>query len=90
MLASPAKPLGRAAGEGGLVIPDYQTCMRPLLQFGADGQEKNIKDAIAALASSFKLSAAELDELLPSGNRWRRTYSPDDEVWRRRENRAND
>jgi restriction system protein len=31
-------------------VPDYQTLMRPLLAYAADGQEKNIGYAINALA----------------------------------------
>jgi restriction endonuclease Mrr len=31
-------------------VPEYQSFMRPLLAFGADGQEKNIRAAINAIA----------------------------------------
>src|SRR4051812_47169386 len=63
-------------------VPDYQTLMRPLLQYGADGTEKNIREAIKALAATFNLSDAEKTQLVPSGketllaNRvhWARTY----------------
>src|SRR5262245_13215265 len=63
-------------------VPDYQTLMRPLLAFGADGSEKDIKDAIAKLAEQFNLSEEDLSQLTPSGkstffsNRvhWARTY----------------
>jgi restriction system protein len=63
-------------------VPDYQSFMLPLLAYGQDGQEKNINDAIAALADGFKLTSDERDELLPSrkqtilANRvhWARTY----------------
>lgn len=63
-------------------IPDYQSCMLPLLRFAGDGDEHQLKDAIAALAERFSLSDEERNELLPSGlqpvftNRigWARTY----------------
>jgi restriction system protein len=50
-----------------VAIPDYQTFMRPLLEFGADGTEKNIKDAIANMAERFGLSEEKREQLLPSG-----------------------
>lgn len=63
-------------------IPDYQTCMLPLLQFAGDGEAHKLSDAIQALAMKFKLSQAEREELLPSGTQaiianrigWARTY----------------
>ena len=63
-------------------IPDYQSLMRPLLHFAQDGTEKNIREAIAALALQFRLSEAELRQLQPSGRQevfsnrvhWARTY----------------
>ena len=63
-------------------IPDYQSLMRPLLAFGADGLEKDIKDAIATIAGQLKLSDDEVQKLLPSGKQtifsnrvhWARTY----------------
>ena len=63
-------------------VPDYQSFMRPLLVFGADGAEKDIKDAIAALADEFHLTKEDRQQLLPSGKQtilanrvhWARTY----------------
>lgn len=63
-------------------IPDYQTCMLPLLKYYADGQEHNNRDSIDALATVFKLTDEERRMMLPSGvqglfdNRvnWARTY----------------
>ena len=65
-------------------IPDYQTLMRPLLAAYADGAEHKIADVRGALAETFKLTDAELAEMLPSGrartfmNRvgWAATVSP--------------
>ena len=37
-------------------VSDYQSFMRPLLAFGADGQEKNINAAIDALADEFHIT----------------------------------
>jgi restriction system protein len=63
-------------------IPDFQTLFRPLLKFSGDGSEKNIKDAITALARQFQLTPEELEQLQPSGKQtifanrvhWARTY----------------
>jgi restriction system protein len=64
-----------------VAVPDYQSFMRPLLAFGADGSEKNINDAISTLADQFGLSDEDRQTLLPSGQRvlvnrvhWARTY----------------
>jgi len=63
-------------------IPDYQTCMLPLLRFTSDGAEHAFKDAVEALAAEFKLSEAERGAYLPSGQQpvidnrvgWASTY----------------
>lgn len=63
-------------------IPDYQTIMLPLLKFASDGQEHSTREAIEALAQTFKLSEEERKALLPSGQKalfddrvsWARTY----------------
>lgn len=56
--------------------------MLPLLQVFADGQEHELKEAIAKLAADFRLTDEERKELLPSGRQpifrnrvgWARTY----------------
>jgi len=63
-------------------IPDYQTIMLPLLVLLADRAEHKKQEAVDTLAKYFKLTDAELLELLPSclqpifGNRvgWAMTY----------------
>jgi restriction system protein len=63
-------------------VPGYQTFMRPLLAFGADGQEKNIREAINAIADKLHLTAEDRQLLVPSGKQplldnrvhWARTY----------------
>ena len=50
-----------------MTIPDYQSLMRPLLAYAADGAEKNTKGAIERLATELKLSHDEVHQLLPSG-----------------------
>jgi restriction system protein len=63
-------------------IPDYQTCMLPLLKFYADGQEHKFREAVEVLIKDFKLTEEERRELLPSGQQevfdnrigWARTY----------------
>ena len=65
-----------------MTIPDYQTIMLPLLKLAADGQEHRFRNAVEQLAAEFQITAAERNELLPSGtaplfdNRvgWARTY----------------
>lgn len=63
-------------------IPDFQTCMLPLLKFYGDAEEHANRDSIDALAQEFKLSDEEQRVMLPSGvqglfdNRvnWARTF----------------
>ena len=65
-----------------MAIPDYQSCMLPLLKFYADGQEHTFREAVEALAQVFKLTDQERREMLPSGRQevfdnrvgWARTY----------------
>lgn len=65
-----------------MAIPDYQTCMLPLLRYYGDGQEHTNRDSIDTLAKEFKLTDEERRMMLPSGlqglfdNRvnWARTY----------------
>lgn len=63
-------------------IPDYQSCMLPLLRYAGDGEEHQLKEAVQKLAQDFKLTDEELNEFLPSGQQpvfinrvgWARTY----------------
>lgn len=65
-----------------MAIPDYQSCMLPLLGFYADGREKTFRETVEALAEGFQLSDEERREMLPSGQQevfanrvgWARTY----------------
>lgn len=50
-----------------MAVPDYQSVMLPLLELASDGDEHSLGDAIEVLADRFGLSAADRDELLPSG-----------------------
>lgn len=64
------------------MIPDYQSIMLPLLRVVSDKQEHKFRDIIETLASQFKLTDDEREELLPSrlqpilDNRvgWAKTY----------------
>jgi restriction system protein len=64
-----------------MTIPDYQTLMRPVLEFAAQG-EKSVRDCIAGLADKLGLNQDERSELLPSGKQavfanrvhWAKTY----------------
>ena len=65
-----------------MAVPDFQTLMRPLLSYAQDGQEKNIGEAIKALADEFVLSENDRTQMLPTGKQtllgnrahWARTY----------------
>ena len=51
-----------------MAVPDFQSLMLPLLKMAADGQPHSLAEAREVLASAFKLTQAERDEFLPSGN----------------------
>ncbi|MBW8073934.1 MULTISPECIES: restriction endonuclease [Metallibacterium] len=65
-----------------MAIPDYQSCMHPLLRFLVDGGEHTLRDSEESLAQHFQLAAAERAQLLPSGRQglfknrigWARSY----------------
>lgn len=65
-----------------MAIPDYQTCMLPLLKFYADNQEHTFREAVESVGKAFKLTDEERREMLPSGQQevfinrigWARTY----------------
>ena len=65
-----------------MAIPDYQSCMLPLLRLLRDGAEHTLREAEEGLAGHFALTPAERIELLPSGQQgifknrigWARTY----------------
>lgn len=64
------------------MIPDYQTCMLPLLKFASDEKIHTVQDAVIHIAEIFNLTEEEKQQMLPSGlqsvifNRvgWARTY----------------
>ena len=63
-------------------VPDFQSCMLPVLEYHGDGQEHSLRDLLDAMTRRFKLKQAQLDEMLPSGTQslfenritWARTY----------------
>jgi restriction system protein len=65
-----------------MTIPDYQTCMLPLLKFASDQKEHSLREAVDQLGSKFELTDEEMREMLPSGQQavfvnrmgWARTY----------------
>ena len=65
-----------------MVIPDYQSCMLPLLEFTNDNPEHSLREAVEYVSVVFHLSAVERKEQIQSGahaiiyNRvgWARTY----------------
>ena len=48
-------------------IPDYQTLMQPILRFLNDAQDHDLDSIESTIASQFRLSDVEINELLPSG-----------------------
>jgi restriction system protein len=48
-------------------VPDFQSCMLPLLQFASQSDEHSTTDAYAALAEFFNLTEEDMNEMLPSG-----------------------
>ncbi len=48
------------------MIPDYQTCMLPLLKYAGDNNEHKFSDAVDYLSNKFNLTQEERKELLPS------------------------
>lgn len=50
-----------------MAIPDFQSVMRPLMEFLADGKEHSLRESIEHLAAHFRLTADEQRILLPSG-----------------------
>ena len=64
------------------MIPDYQTCMLPLLKYAGDNNEHKFSDAVDYLSNEFNLTQEERKELLPSKTQdvitnrigWARTY----------------
>lgn len=65
-----------------MAIPDYQTFMKPLLQFLSDGRVYSLSQCMNHMVNLFKISEKEQHELLPSGKQsivsnrigWARTY----------------
>jgi len=50
-----------------VTIPDFQTLMRPILSFLADGEMRRTRDVINAMSDEFGLTAEERAEVIPSG-----------------------
>ena len=63
-------------------IPDYQSCMLPLLRYSSDGVARHLNDAVSALTAEFNLTEDERSAYLPSGQQtviqnrvaWARSY----------------
>nr|MBF0222069.1 restriction endonuclease [Desulfobulbaceae bacterium] len=50
-----------------MAVPDFQSFFLPLLKFSADGETHSLKDAYVVMSENFKMSDADLREMLPSG-----------------------
>lgn len=54
-----------------MAVPDFQSFMLPMLRLAGDGKVHSLAEARSRLAAEFKLTAAEEEELLPSGRQTR-------------------
>jgi restriction system protein len=54
-----------------MAVPVFQDIMLPLLRLAGDGKERVLKDVVLVLGEHFRLTAAEMAELLPSGKQSR-------------------
>jgi len=54
-----------------VAVPDFQTFLRPVLETISDGQVYKVHSVRESVAARFKLSPAELEEMLPSGKQTR-------------------
>lgn len=50
-----------------MAIPDFQSCMLPLLEACADGKDKSLKNLVPDLGKKFGLTQEEMKVMLPSG-----------------------
>jgi restriction system protein len=50
-----------------MAVPDYQTIMRPLMDYASDRAEHTSREAVEVLATKFVLSIEDRRELIPSG-----------------------
>jgi restriction system protein len=48
-----------------MAVPDFQSIMRPLLEFASDQQIHSIQDAYEDLAEFFRLTAEDLEKRVP-------------------------
>jgi restriction system protein len=52
-----------------MTIPDFQTLMRPILAYLADGQQRSTRTVTDAMSDEFGLTAQERAQLIPSGSK---------------------
>lgn len=57
------------------MIPDYQSLMLPLLKYISDGQPHSKSELVTTLGNAFKLSANELNELLPNSKTGKKIFN---------------
>lgn len=68
-----------------MAIPDFQTLMRPILEFLADGAEHSLQEIVQAMSDQFHLSHEERNRLIPSNQQ---TYISNRVSWARSHMRA--
>lgn len=52
-----------------MTIPDFQTLMRPILAYLADGQQRSTRTVTDAMSDEFSLTVDERAQLIPSGSK---------------------
>ncbi|MBZ4409527.1 restriction endonuclease [Myxococcus sp. XM-1-1-1] len=65
-----------------MAIPDFQSAMLPILRLAQDGRDHTLRETVESIASEFKATEEERNELLPSGRQrrlhnrvgWAKTY----------------
>lgn len=65
-----------------MAIPDFKSCLLPVLLLAGDGQEHSIREAYEVIPEQLKLTDSERRQLLPSGKQtvienrigWAKTY----------------
>lgn len=58
-----------------MAVPTFDKMTLPLLQYARDGDEHHLADALDALAQHFHWAQADLEELMPDGQRTRAYYN---------------
>ncbi len=70
--------------EDAMAVPDFQSCMLPVLQIPADGGDRTLRETVDGVAAKFFLSDEDRMALIPSGKQTllgNRSTRPDGVRW---------